>query len=98
MRQAKGFTLIELIVVIAIIAVTTGLSSLALTRIDASPANDRPRETLELRREAIRAGKPITRAIRIGTSTDFVTALPDGRIIGDAEWKSSLRKAPYAAK
>jgi prepilin-type N-terminal cleavage/methylation domain-containing protein len=89
-RQRTGVTLVELLVVIAIIAVMTTLSSVALRRIDAPASASAADQVLSLRREAIAAGRPITRVLRSDSVLHVVSVLADGRVLAD----SALRLNP----
>jgi len=84
MRRRAGVTLIELLVVIAILAIVTGLSSVALRRAESPRGTDADHDLLTLRRDAIRAGTPLTRVVRRGTALHVVTALADGRMLSDS--------------
>jgi prepilin-type N-terminal cleavage/methylation domain-containing protein len=74
-RRAQGFTLLELIVMLAVLGVILGVSGLALGTLRL------PRESREIvelraaRAEAIHSGAPRT--------AHGVRFLPDGRAIGD---------------
>lgn len=84
MRRRAGVTLVELLVAIAILAVATGLSSVALSRTGAPARPDATQQLLTLRRDAIRSGAPITRVVQRGTMSHVVTALADGRVLADS--------------
>jgi prepilin-type N-terminal cleavage/methylation domain-containing protein len=84
MKHREGVTLVELLVVIVILTIVMGLSSVALRRIDASPTTDAEHELLALRRDAIRTGAPATRVVHRGANMYVVTALADGRVLSDS--------------
>lgn len=84
MSARRAVTLVELLVVVAILGVTTALSSVALRRIDAPHAASTGDVVRTLRRDAIAAGRPITRVVVRDSATYVVTALADGRIIADS--------------
>ncbi len=79
-----GVTLVELLVVLAILAITSTLASLAFRRADAAHELDAGDKVLALRREAIAAGHSITRVIQRDSASFIVTALADGRVVADA--------------
>jgi prepilin-type N-terminal cleavage/methylation domain-containing protein len=85
-----GVTLVELLVVVAILAITSTLTAVALRRIDRSRASDAADHVIALRRDAIAAGHVITRRVRHDDAIHLVTALPDGRVLAD----SALRLDP----
>jgi prepilin-type N-terminal cleavage/methylation domain-containing protein len=78
-----GVTLVELLVVLAILAVTSSLASVAFRRADADRGRDADDQVLALRREAIIAGHPITRLVRRDSASYVVTVLADGRVAAD---------------
>jgi prepilin-type N-terminal cleavage/methylation domain-containing protein len=80
----SGVTLVELLVVLAILAITTSLASVALRRADSSRDVDANDQVLALRREAIATGHPITRVVRRDSASFIVTALADGRMVADS--------------
>jgi prepilin-type N-terminal cleavage/methylation domain-containing protein len=86
----SGVTLVELLVVMAILAVMSALSSVALRRADGARAADVAGQVLALRRDAIAAGRPVTRLVRREGEISAVTALADGRVLAD----SALRLDP----
>jgi prepilin-type N-terminal cleavage/methylation domain-containing protein len=91
-----GVTLVELLVVLAILAVTSSLASVALRRADTErqPVDD----VLALRREAIAEGHAITRVVRLDTTSYVLTVLADGRVVADSalgiDPSTGLRHAP----
>jgi prepilin-type N-terminal cleavage/methylation domain-containing protein len=76
-------TLVELLVVLAILAIVAGVSTVALRRMDASQTAGVNEQLRALHRAAIRDGRTHTGVVRDGASTHVVTALPDGRIYAD---------------
>jgi hypothetical protein len=74
---------VELLVVLAILAIVAGLSSVALRRIEAAPPGGVADELRALRRHAIRSGRAQTRTIRQDGMLHVVTALADGRMRAD---------------
>jgi prepilin-type N-terminal cleavage/methylation domain-containing protein len=79
-----GVTLVELLVVLAILAVTSSLASVAFRRADTLRGSEAGDQVLALRREAIVAGHAITRVVRRHPTPYVVTALADGRVIADS--------------
>lgn len=84
MTARAGVTLVELLVVIAILALTTTLSSVALRHIETPAEPDAGDTTRALRRDALRAGRPVTGLVQRNGYAYVVTALADGRVIADA--------------
>jgi prepilin-type N-terminal cleavage/methylation domain-containing protein len=80
--KRDGYTLVEVIVVLAIMGLMAGVSGLALASLKA------PRESewiLALRRaraEAIRTGRPMRTEDHRARRTATILFLPDGRAIG----------------
>jgi prepilin-type N-terminal cleavage/methylation domain-containing protein len=88
-RPARGFTLVETIVVIAVLSMTVGISGLAFASLKAPREAARIRELRRAREAAIHAGRPVT--VTVGASdaesihaprARLVLFLPDGRAIG----------------
>lgn len=84
MTTRAGVTLVELLVVIGILALTTTLSSVALRRIEAPREPDAGDAARALRREALLAGRPVTGVVQRDGHAYVVTALADGRVIADS--------------
>lgn len=80
----SGVTVVELLVVLAILALTSSLASVALRRADSTRDVDAGDQVLTLRRDAIATGHSITRVVRRDSASFIVTALADGRIVADA--------------
>jgi prepilin-type N-terminal cleavage/methylation domain-containing protein len=76
MRYApsRGVTLVELLVVLALLGLVFGVSGLALASLREPHESDALREMRRARAEAIRSGAP--------RSANGVLFLPDGRAIG----------------
>ena len=82
-----GFTLVEVIVVVAIIGVIFGVSALAFTSLRAPRQSEWIREFHRAREQAIRTGKPVRATQPLPPSTALYRPLPplflpDGRAIG----------------
>lgn len=81
----RGFTLIELIVAVAIVGIMAGVAGLAFSR--AAPVrsvNDTAAQVAAARSDALRLRRPVSVAVRIDGRVHRVTALPDGRVVGDS--------------
>ena len=72
--RSRGVTLVELLVVLALLGLVLGVSGLAMASLREPRESDRMGELRRARAEAIRSGE----AVRI----DSVLFLPDGRAIG----------------
>ena len=75
-----GFTLVELLVVIALMTVATALAAAAWSPPRAPAPNTGP--IAALRRRAIETGTAITASVTYRSRTVVVRAMPDGRILG----------------
>jgi prepilin-type N-terminal cleavage/methylation domain-containing protein len=76
-------TLVELLVVIAILGLIAGLGAMAFTE----PPRRTPAPMDEIhaaRREAIAAGHAVRLQVHVDGEAHFVTALPDGSVLGDS--------------
>jgi prepilin-type N-terminal cleavage/methylation domain-containing protein len=88
-EYSVGFTLVEVIVVLAITGMILGVSSLALASLRPAPGSARLRALVEARTQAIRMGQPVhvtgnplftaSNHSPLPTSLLF---LPDGRALG----------------
>ena len=83
-RRRGGFTLVELLVVIALLTLVTGLSGVAMLRVRPDPATGWRGDVESLRRAAIRDGRASTKPVRRDDRTFVVTALADGRLVADS--------------
>lgn len=79
-----GSTLVELLVVLAILAVVSSLASVAFRRSGSTRDASAGDQVLALRRESIAAGHAITRLVRRDSTSYAVTALADGRVMADS--------------
>jgi prepilin-type N-terminal cleavage/methylation domain-containing protein len=85
--SGSGFTVVELMVVLAIFGLTLGVSGLAVASFKAPHESAWIREMRRARVEAIRTGVPTRAVIPSPTSTGLhqpppLLFLPDGRAIG----------------
>jgi prepilin-type N-terminal cleavage/methylation domain-containing protein len=80
----KGHTLLELLIVLAILGVVAGVTGLAFRRPTApTPVDSVDARIADARRDAIRSGHSVTiTAVHAGLPM-AVTAHPDGRVIAD---------------
>jgi prepilin-type N-terminal cleavage/methylation domain-containing protein len=79
-----GVTLVELIVVLAIIAVIAGVTTLAFRRADrGSSVAPWVSAVAAARRIAIDSGRTVSLTVRVGDSVYGATALPDGSVVAD---------------
>lgn len=85
-----GTTLVELMVVLALLGLIVGLSGLTLASLRSAAEADPVQDIRRARAEAIRTGRPVRIASARGDTvashtphpTPFVTFLPDGRALG----------------
>lgn len=81
-----GFTLVELLVVLAILGVTTAIAGLAFRadRRGSGPAALAMERVRILRHDAVVAGYEVSATLMLDDRARAVTAFPDGRVIGDS--------------
>jgi prepilin-type N-terminal cleavage/methylation domain-containing protein len=81
----SGVTLIELIVVLAIVAIMAGVATLAFRRADLTPQVEPWVSAIAAaRRTAIDSDRTVSLTVRVGDTIYSATALPDGSIVADA--------------
>jgi prepilin-type N-terminal cleavage/methylation domain-containing protein len=84
--HSRGVTLVELLVVLALLGLVLGVGGLALASLREPRESDRLREMRRARAQAIRSGAPVR--------TGSVLFLPDGRAVGTGV--DALTGAPSA--
>lgn len=79
MRLNQGFTMLEMLVVLALIGIVASLSAIGIR--SARPEASDTRRALEAaRREAAVSGRPVV----LETDSLRVRLLPDGRVVSDS--------------
>ena len=78
----RGVTLVELLVVIVILGLITGVSGLAFASLRAPRESALARTARVARAEAIRTGRPVAFRLDSLHRRPFVLFLPDGRAVG----------------
>ena len=80
-----GVTLIELIVVLAIVAIMAGVTTLAFRRADMTPTvAPWVSAVAAARRTAVDSDRTVSLTVRVGDKVYAATALPDGSVVADA--------------
>ena len=74
----RGATLVELMLVLLILGLLTGVSALAIGRLQRPAASERARMLGQARAAAIRLGRPVS----VSGASGSVRFYPDGRAIG----------------
>jgi len=80
--SSGGFTLVEVIVVVAVLVLIAGMGGLAFVGLRSPLESERVRDLRRARAEAIRTGRPIVTESNGAPRTAHVLFLPDGRAIG----------------
>lgn len=84
-NRARGVTLIELMVAIALLAILTGVVGLAIASAPVVAHVDDIRARIsDARTQAIEKGRPVTITISDSARPRAVTALPDGSVLADS--------------
>jgi prepilin-type N-terminal cleavage/methylation domain-containing protein len=85
-RTRTGTTLVELLVVLAVLGVMTGIAGLAFHHVHTAPTSaamllDR---IAAVRREAIATGRTVSTTVTVDGQPHAVTAHADGRVLADS--------------
>ena len=84
MTQARlGTTLVELLVVIVLLGLMSGVVAIAIHEPPNPPANQLASGLAAARDSAMRAGHATTVTLVVGGSARAATAFPDGRVIAE---------------
>jgi len=84
MTVQHGVTLVELLVVLALLGILSGVVGLTLRSAQPPATADPVRAAVALARDSsIRSGHAVSIVLATDSQPYDVTALPDGRIIGD---------------
>lgn len=86
MRGRAGFTLVEMVVAIAVLGILAGVAAVAL-HVSAEPdaRERRSAQIAAMRREAVETRRPVTFTVEVeGGGVAELRALPDGRVEGDS--------------
>jgi prepilin-type N-terminal cleavage/methylation domain-containing protein len=82
MKRHRGATLLELIVVLVVLGITTSVAAVTLSR-SVPDGRDTARDSIaDARRRAAMSGISVTIIIAGEGSANYVTAYPDGRVSG----------------
>jgi prepilin-type N-terminal cleavage/methylation domain-containing protein len=80
---ARGHTLVELLVVLAMLGVVAGIALLAFRPGSEAQPSDDP-VVAKARQRALASGRPVTVSFARAGNAAVVTVLPDGRVVGDS--------------
>jgi prepilin-type N-terminal cleavage/methylation domain-containing protein len=84
--RLRGVTLVELLVVIALLGLLAGVTGLTLGAAKQVPsASAEVAAASSARRQALERGEPVTVTVNSGSVVRSLTALPDGSVIGDPD-------------
>ena len=93
----RGVTLVELIVVLAIVAIIAGVTTLAFRRVDLRPSVAPWVSALAAaRRTAIDSDRVVTITVSAGDAPHAATALPDGSVVTDLRVDRLTGEVPRA--
>ncbi len=80
----RGYTLIEMLIVLAILGIAAGVAGLGFRSAMPAAVNDTTASIALARRDAIRSGKSITIFVEHAGRVLSATAHPDGRVVADS--------------
>lgn len=85
-RARRGVTLVELLVVLAVLGVMTGVAGLAFGGERTEPAPDEAAldRIAAARREAVVTGRSVSTTVMLGGRPRAVTAHADGRVLAES--------------
>jgi prepilin-type N-terminal cleavage/methylation domain-containing protein len=82
----RGLTLVEMLVVLALLGVVASIAAVALPPVAAPPASTALDSLATARRTAITSGRPVTVVLSFDSGpARRVTAFPDGRVVADSD-------------
>jgi prepilin-type N-terminal cleavage/methylation domain-containing protein len=83
--RRAGFTLVELMVVLAVLGVMAGVAGLAARSLERTdPAAERAAAVAGARRRALETRRPVTLSIPAGEGVARLVAFPDGTVRADS--------------
>lgn len=80
----RGMTLLELMTVLTIIGILTGLATLGFTRLGKTSPEQVPSSLLRAHLTTMRSRSAVRAWIRFGEDSGSVLILPDGRVLADS--------------
>jgi prepilin-type N-terminal cleavage/methylation domain-containing protein len=83
--RRRAFTLVELLVTLAVISVVSGVAVLAFRVPVVSLGDDPIARVLSARRQALREGRPVTVEVMTSEGVRLVTAYPNATIVADPQ-------------
>jgi prepilin-type N-terminal cleavage/methylation domain-containing protein len=79
-----GFTLVELLVAITVLAITSMIATLAIRRNDSLAADDAWRVLADSQRVALATGRDIVVRLNIAGTAAYASIRPDGSVVADS--------------
>lgn len=80
---ARGATLLELLVALAVVGAMAGVAGLAFRAVDDAEPPTAREEVAIARRRAVAERRPVVLTVRQGERVVSVTAMPDGSVVAD---------------